>query len=100
MSLDNDTDDQIVADKNRVIAEASIAKESAGKSKTADILYDVMEEVLTEKQYLVFKLVGIEEMTLTEVAEIMGTSVTNIKKHFDKAKTKIEENEEKFNFRG
>lgn len=42
-------------------------------------------ETMTEKQQLVYKLHVLEGYSFTEIAKLMGTSIPNVKKHYDKA---------------
>lgn len=52
----------------------------------ADVQYlrDIVD-TMTEKQKLVYKLHVLEGYSFTEIAKLMGTSIPNVKKHYDKA---------------
>ena len=47
---------------------------------------------MTEKQQLVYKLHVLEGYSFTEIARLMGTSIPNVKKHYDKAILYIKNN--------
>ena len=54
-------------------------------------LRDLVEN-MTEKQQLVYKLHVLEGYSFTEIAKLMGTSIPNVKKHYDKAILYIKNN--------
>ena len=78
------------SDKSKVLYEASLTTvESTDPS--VEYLYEVMES-MTGKQREVLRMVKLEERTLTEVAQLVGTSIPNVKKHLDKAVEHIKKN--------
>lgn len=83
-------DDEEGSDKSKVLYEASLTTvESTDPS--VEHLYEVMES-MTGKQREVLRMVKLEERTLTEVAQLLGTSIPNVKKHLDKAVEHIKKN--------
>ncbi len=88
-SLDWTLENESGKDKNRLISETCTYMEES--DTVSERLFEVME-TLTDKQRDVLKLVKLEGYTLTEVSEILGTSIPNTKKHLDKALKYIENN--------
>lgn len=84
--LENDEEG---ADKSKVLCEVSVLMEDTDPA--AERLYEVMES-MTDKQREVLRMVKLEERTLTEVAQILGTSIPDVKKHLDKATQHIRNN--------
>lgn len=89
LSIDWDMENDGGADKSRVALAASVEMEQS--NPVVDRLYEVME-TMTDKQREVLRMVKLEERTLTEVAGILGTSISNVKKHLDKAIKHIKNN--------
>ena len=77
------SDDDSAADKSSILKDNSY---SMDEDVTADVqhLRDIVEN-MTEKQQLVYKLHVLEGYSFTEIAKLMGTSIPNVKKHYDKA---------------
>lgn len=84
LSLDHMvTDDEGGTDKSSVLKSACYMMD---EDVPADVqhLRDLVE-TMTEKQQLVYKLHILEGYSFTEIAKLMGTSIPNVKKHYDKA---------------
>lgn len=64
------------------------------------ILLNQIINTLTSKQRYVFEMVTVKGYSLTEVAGITGTSVTNIKKHHNKAIVHISQLYKKYSEKG
>ena len=77
------SDDDNAADKSSILKDNSYSVE---EDVPADVqhLRDIVEN-MTEKQQLVYKLHVLEGYSFTEIAKLMGTSIPNVKKHYDKA---------------
>lgn len=69
----------------------SMVSTSFDNNPRVERLYEVISE-LTDKQRDVLIKVGIEGYSLTDVAAMNGTSVPNVKKHYDKAVAYIRNN--------
>ena len=48
-------------------------------------LREIVANKMTDRQRQAYELIGLEERTITEAAEIMGVSIKVAKVHFDKA---------------
>ena len=88
--------DHIVSDDREDTGKSSILK-SACYTMEEEVPADVQHlrdivETMTEKQQLVYNLHIIEGYSFTEIAKLMGTSIPNVKKHFDKAILHIKNN--------
>mgnify|MGYP002710627900 FL=1 len=91
LSLDYiSTDDEGETDKSKVLKSASYLME---EEVPADVqrLRDVVE-TMTDKQKQVYQYHVLEGLSFTEIAKLMGTSVPNVTKHFEKAKDHIRKN--------
>ena len=77
------SDDDSAADKSSILKDNSYLME---EDVPADVqqLRDIVE-TMTEKQQLVYKLHVLEGYSFTEIAKLTGTSIPNVKKHYDKA---------------
>ena len=92
LSLDymvGDDGDEDAPDKSRILSEACTYMEP--EYETEQEMLDRILCFLTDIQREIYRLVKIEEYTQTEVADILGTSVPNVNKHFKKALARIEE---------
>lgn len=88
LSLDYiSTDDEGETDKSKVLKSASYFME---EEVPADVqrLRDVVE-TMTDKQKQVYQYHVLEGLSFTAIAKLMGTSVPNVTKHFEKAKEHI-----------
>ncbi|HEY9059191.1 MAG TPA: sigma factor-like helix-turn-helix DNA-binding protein [Pseudobacteroides sp.] len=83
ISIDaSDGEDGTSQDKSKVLEEAyySLEKEV---SPAVERLRDVVE-TLTKEQQELYQMVVIQSMTLTEAAEVLGTSIPNIHKRINR----------------
>ena len=81
--------DHMVTDDDGDTGKSSVLKSACymmDEEVPADVqhLRDIVD-TMTEKQQLVYKLHVLEGYTFTEIAKLMGTSIPNVKKHYDKA---------------
>ena len=90
LSIESLQDKGVSVDKSSILADLSYSPYEECNPEV-DRLYEVMES-MTDKQRQVLRMVKLEERTLTEVAQILGTSIPNIKKHLDKAVEHIRNN--------
>ena len=89
-SLDYLSSDDDTQDKSSVMKDNSY---SMDEDVPADVLRlrDVVE-TMTDKQKQVYQYHVIDGYSFTEIAKLMGTSVSNVTKHFEKAKDHIRKN--------
>jgi len=88
--------DHIVSNNKEDVGKSSILK-SASYMMEEEVPADVQHlrdivETMTEKQQLVYRLHIIEGYSFTEIAKLMGTSVPNVKKHYDRVILHIKKN--------
>lgn len=81
--------DHMVTDDDGDTGKSSVLKSACymmDEEVPADVqhLRDIVD-TMTEKQQLVYKLHVLEGYSFTEIAKLMGTSIPNVKKHYDKA---------------
>ena len=84
------TDDEEETDKSKVLKSASY---TIDEDVPADVqrLRDVVE-TMTDKQKQMYQYHVIDGYSFTEIAKLMGTSVPNVTKHFEKVKEHIRKN--------
>ncbi|MEG2935543.1 MAG: sigma-70 family RNA polymerase sigma factor [Clostridium sp.] len=90
LSIESLQDQGVSLDKSSILADLAYSPYEES-NHAVDRLYEVME-TMTDKQREVLRLVKLEERTLTESEQILGTSIPNIKKHLDKALEHIRNN--------
>ena len=90
LSLDYLSADDDAQDKSSVMKDNSY---SMDEDVPADVqrLRDVVE-IMTDKQKQVYQYHVMDGYSFTEIAKLMGTSVPNVTKHFEKAKDHIRKN--------
>lgn len=90
LSLDYLSSDDDAQDKSSVMKDNSY---SMDEDVPADVqrLRDVVE-TMTDKQKQVYQHHVMDGYSFTEIAKLMGTSVPNVTKHFEKAKDHIRKN--------
>lgn len=90
LSIESLQAEGVSLDKSSILADLSYSPYEESNPEV-DRLYEVLE-TMTKKQRHVLRMVKFEERTLTEVSQILGTSIPNIKKHLDKAIEHIKNN--------
>ena len=82
-------DSDTSSDKNQILYELASKQDNEPSEETVKVRE--LMDLMTDKQRMVLKksLVG---YSLTDIAKDMGTSVPNVKKHYDKAINYIKEN--------